>query len=648
MAEKRTSGGHRPKSIQVVLWPTVLFFVGLFVLFLGERMLTTEGPQKAAAILSALLLVAGFVGLLSRRGSAKDAEEKRALGYMMLSGLLVIVGVVVYLLFHFKSPGLQESLRSSLGKNYEKSASMAQVFLPMMVLLGVLPLAFIQQAIYSMTDGQGGTEAIEPHRVSYAVQSGLSVALVAIFIAAGNYVVTERNTKIDLARFQNTKPGETTRKVVQSLSRPIQATLFFPTANEVREQVQPYFDELGKLSPNFQVQILDHALEPVRAKEMSVSGNGMIVLTQLDEKGKPGSRETINIGLSVDTARGQLLAFDSDVQKKLLLLSRPGRVVYFTSGHGERSFDTGAMDLMKDDLRLPVGALRTMMVNLGYEVRSLSVQNGLAGRLPQDAGLVVIAGPTERFLAEEVSALSTFIEEGGHLLLLLDPTAEQTAVDLAPVLKKVGLKYTPQVLCHPEKFAVRTHKDNDRENIVSTSFSSHVSVTTLSRNSGRAGVILPKSGFFEREPVMPAGVQLDFTLRSMPNTFADTNRNFQLDAGEKSQVFELAAVAQKLLDPGKDGKSKRELRLVALGSADAMSDGLVPWLPNRVLIMDSVKWLMQEEAILGEPVQDQDVPIVHTKGQEKLWFWLTTLLLPSFVLGVGLLYTRSVRRRRSS
>ena len=134
----------------------------------------------------------------------------------------------------------------------------------------------------------------------------------------------------------------------------------------------------------------------------------------------------------------------------------------------------------------------------------------------------------------------------------------------------------------------------------------------------------------------------------MPNTFADTNRNFQLDAGEKSQVFELAAAAQKMLEPGKDGKTKRELRLVAVGSADAMSDGLVPWLPNRVLILDSVKWLMQEEAILGEPVQDHDVPIVHTKGQEKLWFWLTTLLMPSFVLGVGLLYTRAVRRRRAS
>ncbi len=648
MADQRTSGGNAPKSIQVVLWPTILFFVGLFVLFLGERMLTTEGLQKGAATLASLLLLAGLVGIVSRRSSAKDAIEKRALGYLMLSGLAVILGVVVYLLFNLKSAGLQESLRSMLGKNYERASSVSQMFLPMMVLLGALPMAFIQQAVYTMTDGRGVAEAIEPHRITYSGQSGLSVALVAIFVAAANYVVTERNSKVDLARFQNTKTSETTRKVVQSLLRPIQVTLFFPTANEVREQVQPYFDELAKLSPNFQVQILDHALEPGRAKEMSVSGNGMIVLTQLDDKGKAGSRETINIGLNIDTARGTLLAFDGDVQKRLLQLSRPGRVVYFTSGHGERSFDTGALDLMKDDMRLPVGALRTMMVNLGYEVRTLSVQNGLAGKLPQDAGLVVIAGPTERFLGEEVSALSSFLDDGGHLLVLLDPTAEQTAIDLGPLLKRVGLKFTPQVLCHPERFAVRTHKDNDRENIVSTSFSSHVSVTTLSRNSGRAGVILPKSGFFERDTVMPAGVQLDFTLRSMPNTFADTNRNFQLDAGEKSQVFELAATAQKMLEPGKDGKTKRELRLVAVGSADAMSDGLVPWLPNRVLILDSVKWLMQEEAILGEPVQDHDVPIVHTKGQEKLWFWLTTLLMPSLVLGVGLLYTRAVRRRRAS
>ena len=59
---------------------------GVFVLFLGERMLTTEGPQKAAAILSACCLSPDSVGLLSRRDRPKTPEEKRALGYMMLSG----------------------------------------------------------------------------------------------------------------------------------------------------------------------------------------------------------------------------------------------------------------------------------------------------------------------------------------------------------------------------------------------------------------------------------------------------------------------------------------------------------------------------------------------------------------------------------
>ena len=249
MADQRTTGAQHPKSIQVVLWPTVVFFVGLFVLFVGERMLTTDGLQKGAATVAMLLIVAGLVGMLSRRNSSKDAVERRALGYMLLSGLTVLVGAVVYLLFNFKAAGLQESLRASLGKSYERASSLSQVLLPALVLLGSLPLAFIQQAMQKMTDGRGVAEAIEPHRVSFSAQSGLSVALVAIFVAASNYVVTERNTKIDLARFQSTKVSETTRKVVQNLTHPVQVTLFFPTANEVREQVQPYFDELTKLSP---------------------------------------------------------------------------------------------------------------------------------------------------------------------------------------------------------------------------------------------------------------------------------------------------------------------------------------------------------------------------------------------------------------
>jgi len=209
------------------------------------------------------------------------------------------------------------------------------------------------------------------------------------------------------------------------------------------------------------------------------------------------------------------------------------------------------------------------------------------------------------------------------------------------VLKSVGLKYHPQILCHDEVYAVRTHKASDKANIVSTSFSSHVSVTTLSQNSGRAGVILPKSGWFERDGSTPTGVQLDFPLHSMPKTYLDLNNNFTFDPGEKQQLFDVGAVAQKSIDgaggakDAKDGKAKRELRLSVVGSVDAVSDLGLFNRANGALAQDTVKWLMNDEAIVGETVQETDLPIMHTKDQDKLWFYSTIIAAPLLVLLFG-------------
>ena len=308
--------------------------------------------------------------------------------------------------------------------------------------------------------------------------------------------------------------------------------------------------------------------------------------------------------------------------------------------------------MQKDDLRAPVGYLRSLLINLGYEVRSLNVGNGLGTKVPTDAGMVLIAGPTEHFLTEEAGALKQYLEEGGHVLLMLDPTSEIAANDLGEVLKSVGIKYHAQLLANDEVFAVRTHKDSDKYNIVSISFSSHVSVTMLSQASGRAGVFLPKSGWVEREASVPPGIQIDFPLRSMLKTYVDANNNFTYDAGEKQQVFELSAAVQKSIGDAskdaKDVKAKRELRMAILGSVDALSDLGLTNRANGALAQDTVKWLMNDEALVGESVQETDVAIVHTKEQDKFWFYSTIFLAPLMVLLIGFLYLGWVRRRRAA
>lgn len=643
-------------KVQLVAWPTVLFFVGMFVLFLAERMATSEQVQRALGLTGIAVMFGMLVTLFSRRNGAKSDEERTAYTWMVGCGLTVLVGVGIYYLFAAKAPAVGEMLRSTFGGKLEKVKDFVSVFWPSLVLLGGVPMAFIQRSLGTMTDGEGYAEKVELARVRYSAQAGLTIALVIVFCAAVNYVASERNQKWDLARFRSTRPSEVTQKVVQNLSKPIKATLFFPTPNDVRELLIPYFEELAKQGSRFTYEIYDHSLEPTKARDLSATGNGLVILATMDDKGKVLQRETINVGVSLELAQTPLSTFDSDFQKKLLSLSRPGRIAYFTVGHGERGFDTGGFfDMQKDDLRAPVGFLRTLLQNQGYEVKTLGVGQGLSTKVPGDAGLVIIAGPTEHVLPEEISTLTSYLNDGGHVYLMLDPAGEVANADLAPLLKLIGVKYNPQILANDEVYAVRTHKSSDKINIVSASFSSHVSVTTLSRASGRAGVILPRSGWFERDGAAPPGVQLDFTLRTMPKTYVDLNGNFTFDGGnEKQQVFEVAAVAQKTVGepvaaPAGGAKpTKREMRLALLGSVDAIADLALQNRANAVLALDTTKWLMQEEALAGEIVQETDQPIVHTKDQDKIWFYSTIIAAPLAVLAIGFLYIRRVRRRRAS
>jgi len=640
-------------KVQLVAWPTVLFFLGLFVVFLAERVATTEQVQRVLGLLGVALMAGMLATFIGRRTSAQDAEERRAYDWLLLGALTVSFGIGIYYLFAAKSPAISETMRSIFGKKLESARDFVSVFWPALVLLGALPMAFIQRALGSMTDGDGYAEKVELSRVRYSGQSGLTIALVVIFCGAVNYVASERNQKWDLARFRSTRASETTRKIVQNLAKPVKVILFFPTPNEVGELVKPYFEELSKLGGRFSYETIDHSMEPTRARDLSAAGNGLVVLAIVDDQGKLTQRETINVGVSLEAAQLPLSNLDSEVQKKLLSLSRPGRIIYFTAGHGERGFDSNPLfDMQKDDLRASVGFLRTLLHNQGYEVRTLGLGQGLSLKVPGDAGLVIIAGPNEHFLPEEVTALSTYLDGGGHIYVLLDPAGETANKDLVPLLKQVGLKYNPQTLLNDEVYAVRTHRPSDKANIVSISFSSHTSVTTLSRASGRVGVILPHTGWFEHELPAPAGVQLDFTLRTMPQTYIDANANFAFDPSnnERRQIFDVAAVAQKTIGeaaPG-SGKGKKELRLAALGSVDALADLALGNRANAVLALDTVKWLMQEEAIMGETVQETDQPITHTKSQDKVWFYSTIIAAPLAVLGVGFLYIRRVRRRRAS
>ena len=251
----------------------------------------------------------------------------------------------------------------------------------------------------------------------------------------------------------------------------------------------------------------------------------------------------------------------------------------------------------------------------------------------------------------------------------LIPTTD-AARSLQALAAIAGVTLQAGILANDQEHLRRRFNDSDHTLLVTNSFSSHASVSTLSRNSPRAAIVSFGAAGLDRAP--GATGQIDFTVRSRPSTFSDLNRNYDYDDGaEKRSVYNMgAAVSQPAKtprakppeppkpEPKKDDKSKDakkdekkpppdEMRAFVLGDADAFGDFVMSnVVANQVLFVDAVRWLGGEESFAGEVTTEEDVRIEHTKQKDLVWFYGTIFGAPALVLGVGLAYVRRSRRTR--
>ncbi len=595
---------------------TLLFGAGLVALYVGERLIGAGTSRGVVSGLGVALVLAALV-FRALRWARASGEQRRAEGLLLgLTG----VGILALVLY-----GLQSDLLS-LPQSWPRLATALAALWPAVVLCALFPLLLVELAYAAMARAP----VVESGRLREALFSGLGLAFAVIFAFATVYVFTVRDTKWDLSYFRTARPGSATLNLVASLEEPVDAYLFFPPANDVREELRSYFDDLAQHSPNLKVHDLDQAVDLARARELGVTGNGTVVIA------KGGRNEKIQFGQRLEQARTQLRNLDRDAQKALLKVARSKRVVYLTSGHGER----GEKKADATDQRSPVVLLRELLSQQNYEVRPLGPAEGLAVAVPQDAAAVMVIGPTRPLLEEELASLSRYLEGGGRLVVALDP---DSPVRLEALLAPLGLEYFPVTLANDQVFISRRRTPGDRAWLLVASYSSHPSVTTLSGGGSRLPMALLGAGYFEQTKDRPANVTIDFTVHAHGATWNDRDGDFQIQPpGELRKAWELAAAVTR--KPTPEAKPEEQGRLVALADSDALSDAVIENAGNAYFLVDALRWLAGEESLAGETVSEVDVPVQHTRKQDVAWFYSTVFLVPAAILGAGYLATR--RRRK--
>jgi hypothetical protein len=246
------------------------------------------------------------------------------------------------------------------------------------------------------------------------------------------------------------------------------------------------------------------------------------------------------------------------------------------------------------------------------------------------------------------------------------PVATGTIGTLEQLAAIVGVEFHPAVLANDKQFARRRYNDSDRTLLVTNRFSSHASVSTLSRNSSRAAVLVAGAGAVSK--AQGGTAKVDIALRAMNGTFDDENRNYAFDDGkEKRDSYGLvAAVSQPvggaatpLAPPKKDDKAAdkdkkdipvvappSEMRAFVIADADAITDLLMSnFMSNQLLIVDALRWLGGEESFAGEVNSEEDVRIEHTQQKDAVWFYATIFGAPAIVLGLGLALSQRGKKR---
>jgi ABC-type uncharacterized transport system involved in gliding motility auxiliary subunit len=247
------------------------------------------------------------------------------------------------------------------------------------------------------------------------------IATLAMFVIIGliNFLGVRYGVQIDLTENQLFTLSPQSQQVVRNLDQSVKVWVFESPANPADQELLENYRRYGS---NLEFEFVDPQLQPELAQKFNVNYIGEVYLEYGNQ------RELVQT-----ISQGERL---SEVQLTNAIERITGDrtdKVYFLQGHGERPLE--ASD--EGGLSQAVSALETK--NFTVEPLNLAEQPAV----PDDASLIVIAGPKRALFEPEVQALEDYLADGGSLLVMIDP---DTNPGLEPLLSDWGVTLTNQIV----------------------------------------------------------------------------------------------------------------------------------------------------------------------------------------------------------
>jgi ABC-type uncharacterized transport system involved in gliding motility auxiliary subunit len=409
-----------------------------------------------------------------------------------------------------------------------------------------------------------------------------------------------------------------TLQVLEGLEQDVEVVAFYPKVQQ--PAIRDLLDRYTYVSPRFQVEYADPNQRPDLIERFGVAperiGEGLVRVAI--------GGESVEIN-EVDEPK---------LTNALVKLTRQGsKQVYFVTGHNQRPIEgKGAED--KEGFARAAEALR----NENYQVATLNLET--VADVPDDADVVILAGPTRPLRPGDADKLDRYLARGGAVLAMVDPRAQ---TDLVEVLAGWGVRLGDDVIVDylmsrfgqamsPLGIPAEDHEIT-RDLRDPALFLMARSVTVQEGAALRPIVTTSKDAWAERD---------------LDALFAEGQGRAEPGPEDLPGPVALAVAGRPLIaaaPPEGEIESTLDPRLVVFGDSDFASNQGIDAYRNRDLFVNSVNWLLGDvEAISIRPNKSRASRLTLSTEQLSTIRYVALFVLPQAIALVGVLAWWSRRR----
>ncbi|MBI5892841.1 MAG: GldG family protein [Deltaproteobacteria bacterium] len=465
-------------------------------------------------------------------------------------------------------------------------------------------------------------DLISKRSTKYGFNTAVMVGIFIAIIALTAVMSMKYKFRWDITKGQRYTLSDQTQKLLRSLKKDVTATAFYRSDERTKQQMEDLLEEYSHYSPRFKYQFIDPDKKPGLASKHGITSYRTTLIQSGDKQ--------------------EIVGFESEekLTNAILKATREKvKVVYFLKGHGENN--------ITDFQNAGYKAVREAIEKENYQTKELLLLE--TPNVPEDANLIIISGPKKDILPEELKRIKNYIDAGGNVLFMLDP---DTVPNTVSFLKDYGFNIGADIIIDKlsqvfgANYLTPVVGMYDKEHPITKDFN----VATFFPVARSVGVEKdPSKGVY---PLAMTGEQ----------SWAETDRK-ALEAGtaeyndgkDKRGPIPIAAVAavevkeqgQGLGVKGQGDEKKKFAKIVVFGDSDFVNNTQINLAGNKDLFLNTVNWLAEESDLISIRKKEANAtPLLLTKAQGKIIFWLPVVIMPAIVLcaGIVILSRRKFRK----